>query len=156
MKLLWISFSFPLVAFQFLAYLFPFYHLEIPPTCHVVWFDQLLAFESQLKFPLGWEPSASLYPTPKVSVPRKWVVRKKTTFKNWHACSHLWKKRNLSKHSHLAKVFSCLKEVLVFQSATSNTTFWVRVTCISLQDMVDHYVKWHWWLVNGRSVNQEF
>lgn len=33
------------------------------------------------------------------------------------------KKRNLSKHSHLPKAFSCLKEVFVFQSATSNTAF---------------------------------
>lgn len=128
------------------------------PLC-VMWFDlttcQMLALESKLKSPLGWEPSASQYPTPKVSVSRKWIARKKTTFKNWHACSHLWKKkRNLSKHSHLPKAFSCLKEVFVFQSATSNTTFWLRVTHASILDMIDDYVKWHWPFINGRSVNQ--
>lgn len=51
------------------------------------------------------------------------------------------KQKNLSKHSHLAKSLSWLKEVFVFQSATSNTTFCLRVTHISILDMVDYYVK---------------
>lgn len=99
-------------------------------TCGLIW--PVLASESQSKSPLWWTLSASWCPTPAVSVWRRWAVTK-TSCKNWHACSYLEgkkkkkQKRNLNKHSHLTKGFSCLKEAFVFQSETSTNAFCLRV-----------------------------